>query len=787
MRRRLASIALGAAALAMLAYCAANLRFGTDITNFLPDGSSSDLAALSGRLTDSTLTRTVVVSIGAPELPTAVAAAKELATFLREHEEVAWVRSAFDETDLESLFAVYFPHRLGFLSDDPEAELPPRLTDAALGARAREIKRRLASPASGFFEPLLTADPLGAFETLVTRLREENAALRLVDGQLVTVDGRFAILLLGTRGSAFDSGAQSRFLDDMAERFAAIDARLGGGLELERSAAGAFAVAAESGIKRDIRNIAACSFVGIALLFAFLVGSIRGFVLVSLPPMVGILVATTTGLLVFGSLDGITLAFGTSLMGIVIDYSNHVLLHHGLAHPNETAAQVVRRIRPSLVLGALTTVASFVGLLLTPFPAFRQISFFAIVGILAGLAASLWLLPPLLRHAPDVPDRARRSADRLERLFRRLQQVPVARLRVPLACTGLALLALPMLHWSDDLSRLTRFDPALVAEDQRVRERIAQYDTARFVVLMAPDVQTAVARNDALALRLEGAVEAGAVAGVRSLHALFRSEDLQQRNLDVLTADPGLYARLDAAFAAEGFRPGAFAPFAESLRDPAGPLAFDALRASPAADLLSPYLIDLGDRVAVVTYLRRLADAAAVRAAIGDLPNTHLLEQRTFVNEIYREFREASLEQIAVGGALVVLLLALRYRDWRPVLASFLPSVLVAVWVAAALATLGEPLNLFHVMSLIMVMGMGVDYGIFCVDSIGRHERMGVTLVSLLLSCLTTAFVFGTLVISSQPSLRAIGATTGIGVLLSFALAPAVVAASRFGRARGAS
>ena len=147
------------------------------------------------------------------------------------------------------------------------------------------------------------------------------------------------------------------------------------------------------------------------------------------------------------------------------------------------------------------------------------------------------------------------------------------------------------------------------------------------------------------------------------------------------------------------------------------------------------------------------------------------------MTDIYREFRRTSLRQILVGGVLVVVLLALRYRAWRPVFAAFLPSMLVASIVLAVGVGLGEPANLFTVMSLVMVMGMGVDYGIFCVDSIGRREELGTTLVSLLLSCLTTAFVFGSLALSSQPSLRAIGVTTGVGVVLSLLLAPIAVAA----------
>ena len=775
-------LALVAAATAMLVYSALHLRVGTDITNFLPLGGRSELAALSSRLADSPLTRTVVLSIGANDPAIAIAAARELAERLREHPEVAWVRSEVGTADLEEAYRLYFPHRLALLSAQPEQELPNRLTDEALRARARALRERLASPASSFFEPMVASDPLGSFEALVRRWQTREATLRMVDGQLVTPDGRFAIVLLGTRNSAFDSGAQGRLLADLQAEFDAIAARLDGGLLLERSAVGAFAVEAERSIKSELVWIISASAIGVTLLFLGFVASWHGMLIVVLPPLAGILVAVTGSLLVFGRLDGLTMAFGTSLMGIAIDYSNHLLLHHGLARPRESPLHTAARLRPSLVLGALTTVASFVGLLLTPFPAFRQMAFFAITGVLTSLAASLWILPTLLARAPALPARSRVVAAHFDRAFRRLERAPRSRLFAGLALCVLCAVAIPAIEWSDDLSRLTRFDPALVDEDRRVRERIAQLESSRFVIALAPDLEAAVAKNDEVHARLEAVAATDALDGTRSLHALLWSPELQRRNLETLAAMPDLAQRLDAAFTAEGFRPGAFAPFAEALAQPApAPLRLDDLLESPLRDLFAPFVFELEDRIAVVTYLRELRDPDAVRDALADLDEVHLLDQRSFVDDIYREFRETSLRQILFGSGLVLLLLALRYRAWRPVVAAFVPSALVAIVVLAMLAVLREPANLLHVMSLVMVMGMGVDYGIFCVDSAGRGEDFGATLLSLLLSCLTTALVFGTLAFSSQPSLRAIGLTTGIGILLSFALAPLSVAALRVG------
>jgi len=149
-----------------------------------------------------------------------------------------------------------------------------------------------------------------------------------------------------------------------------------------------------------------------------------------------------------------------------------------------------------------------------------------------------------------------------------------------------------------------------------------------------------------------------------------------------------------------------------------------------------------------------------------------VFEQRSFLDEIYARFRNQTLWLIVVGSALVLGILAARYRDWRQATAAFLPSLFVPVVVLSAFALAGVETNLLHAVSLLLSMGMGVDYGIFIVDSAEEGEEFGATLVSCILCCLTTVLSFGTLAISSQPPLRAMGITTGAGVLLALVLAP---------------
>jgi predicted exporter len=139
---------------------------------------------------------------------------------------------------------------------------------------------------------------------------------------------------------------------------------------------------------------------------------------------------------------------------------------------------------------------------------------------------------------------------------------------------------------------------------------------------------------------------------------------------------------------------------------------------------------------------------------------------------VYAEFRSTTVRQIFTGNFLVIGLLLLRYRRLRPALAAFFPSVLVSLILLGSFAAFGVETNLLHVVGLVMVLGMGVDYGVFVVDSASHPEEMGTTLLSIFLGSITTVFTFGVLAVSQHPALRALGVTIGAGILLAFLLAP---------------
>src|SRR5262249_28651616 len=90
----------------------------------------------------------------------------------------------------------------------------------------------------------------------------------------------------------------------------------------------------------------------------------------------------------------------------------------------------------------------------------------------------------------------------------------------------------------------------------------------------------------------------------------------------------------------------------------------------------------------------------------------------------------------------------------------------------AALALCGLGVDLVALAALLMVVSMGVDYGVFLVDASDSEEEPTIALLSVFLAATTTVLGFGLLALSQHPLLRVIGLTPWVGMPACALLAP---------------
>jgi predicted exporter len=511
------------------------------------------------------------------------------------------------------------------------------------------------------------------------------------------------------------------------------------------------------------------------LVFWLLFRSPRSVLLAVIPIVAAALTATTIGILLFGTVHGMTLAIGSTLVGVAIDYPILLLTNRTLS-PGEDPMAVARRVQMGMLLGAGTTATGFAALAWSSFPGVREMAVTSAAGILAAFVVTRFIVPLLVGAKVPRAPLLQRGAPVGDRVFSRVLASPGLRVGALAVIAVICALGIPRLRWLDALAALNAADPALKAESDRVTARISRMEEGRFVVATGPDEESALRMADQVAARVERVRAEGAVEAFVSVHSFLWSADLQRRNRAALAASPRLGARTLAALQAEGFKPESFAAFAaaaDALAAPATvpPLTSAELLASPLAPLIRPFFVTLGNEVGVLTFLRGVKDPRRLAAAVADLPGVSFFDQAAFLDDVYARFRVQTLQSIGLGFGLIFLLHMLRYRRWRPALGALLPALLAVLTTLGVLGALGVTANLIHVLSLLIILSIGIDYGVFLVECV-EQGGVGPTSMAVVASFATTLFSFGLLALSGTPALRAIGLTTAIGVTASLVLSP---------------
>jgi len=239
-----------------------------------------------------------------------------------------------------------------------------------------------------------------------------------------------------------------------------------------------------------------------------------------------------------------------------------------------------------------------------------------------------------------------------------------------------------------------------------------------------------------------------------------------------------LRANLEQALAGLPFRAGLFEPFLREVeqnrsQDPVLP---EQLQGSAIGLKLQSLLAQSeGEWISLVP-LHGVSDAQvlAQEAARKSMPHLALLDLKEESNALIAGYRMQTLTLTALGMLAIALVLTGGLQHLREV-ARVLAPVLAALALTIALLHLfGHRLSVFHLIALLLVLGIGLNYALFFNRPEADPQIRSRTLLSVLVCSLTTVIAFGTLAASANPVLRAIGLTVAIGAILSLVCSAAL-------------
>jgi predicted exporter len=527
-----------------------------------------------------------------------------------------------------------------------------------------------------------------------------------------------------------------------------------------------FAVRARAAIEQDAWRLSLVAAIGVALV---LYAAYRRAALVAagaLPVATGLAAGVAAVAAFFGTVHGITLGFGATLIGEAADYSTYLLAQRARGEP---LAATAARIWPTLRLAVLTTVFGATAMVFSSFTGLAQLGVLTCVGAAAAGLATRYVLPALVparwADAPQVPAPA--ALGRLARGARALRPlVPVA------LVAGIAVLALRHASlWEHDLAALSPVPAAEQQRDQQMRDALGAPDVRHVLVVTGATPEAVLTRFERLEPALAALVARGAIRGYDAPTRYLPSSATQRARQAALPGPGELAARLAAATKGLPFRDGLFAPFladVERARNapPVEPRDLDGTVWGLAVRAL---LVHLDGRWVGLAPLSGVSDAAVLATLGADVAALDLKRESDAMVSAYRD---QSLALAALGVLAIAAILALGLRKPHAVVAVMLPVIAAIVATAAALALADTRLSLLHLVALLLVLGVGTNYSLFFSRFAPDTERLA-SAYAVVVATATTLIAFGALAASGTAILRAIGVTVALGAALSFVFAAA--------------
>lgn len=739
---------------------AVHVRVRTDMSMFLPVAVTPQQEFLVDQLREGAVARLILVGLENDSTEVLADISKALAEKLKHNDLFSYVangESLWSEADQALLMRYRY-----LLSPSVDKN---QFTVASLRQSLEKNLRRLASPAGIVEKHLLTADPTGEFFNIL-KLWQSSDGPRLERGVWFSADSRRALLVIETKAPGFDLDRQDAVLNEIHHAFASA---VKGKARLVLSGPAVFASASRDAISQDVWWLSLLGMVLIVALLWFVYRSALLLLLTSLPLITGILAGVATVSFVFGFIHGVTLAFGMTLLGVAVDYPIYLFAR---VNSSASTSMVMKRVWPVLRLSVATMTMGYFAMLFSDFPGLSQLGLFAISGLLAAAAVTRWLLPSLMAHGVS-------SRNMLDMAIKveAWTNLPYRWRTVFIMGLAAAIIYLFVQHgqlWQEELSSLSPVPESSKRLDRELRTQLGAPDVRQLIIVNADTKQEVLEQCEQVVTKLQKYVSQGTLKGFDPACRYLPSIRNQRARQTALPEGRKLRDNLRQAARGLPFKDGIFAPFLHDVQAAKvlAPLDLKDLQGTALGLRVERLLFPRGNGWVAAILLRGVNDSTPLRQITASENNKiYYLDLKEESDRMVKTYRDQALVLWCLGALAIALVLFVGLHSLRGVIQVVVPVTASVIMVCAILIALGQSLSLFHLVALLLVVGLGIGYGLFFNSPFMDSEERCRTALSVLLCSGTTISVFGVLALSHIPVLSAIGTTVALGSALSLMLA----------------
>ncbi len=637
------------------------------------------------------------------------------------------------------------------------------------------------------FPELIQMDPMGMRDVLAEQMAPlmNAGAYKTIDNHFFVPDSTVCIAFITPRYSSTNTGqgsAMFRMMNKQIEQFAKSHPNVR--ISYHGSPASGYYNSTQ--IKHDLTTTIAGALLLVLLLLLYCFRRWDTIPLLLLPIAFGTLFGLTMMYWLKGEFSLLALGIGGVVLGVAMSYVLHVMIHHQYVSDTE---QLLRDQVKPVLLGCITTIGSFAGLLFVNTDLLRDFGLFAGFAILGTTLFSLAYLPQML---------SKRTNPQAFKWLDRINAYPIDRKR-PLL---IGLLLVTMIgvgayiaggtHFDADMYNLSYEAEITKHSDRLLREKTYTGDKTQFFASQGRTMEEAIDNFSLLDQKLDSLQRIGLVKSYTRTNQLLIPLKVQQQRIDAWhrywtpERQAAVKKLINETAPQAGLRPEAFDTFFEVADADYQPDALYKAGIIPEGYLSTLTEHSYGGDYLVFTSVRcqndsvRSSNSDYIRICDAVASNPHLLVLDTYYYTTDTLMQMSSdfdiLQWLSMAFVFVVLLLSFHF-NFKQALLGFAPILLSWLFVLGVMNLFGVQFNLISIIISTFIFGIGVDYSIFVMNGL-IQGNLQYHKTAVLLSAIILIITVSSMLLAQHPAIRSVGFSTLVGllsaVILSYILQPAV-------------
>lgn len=690
--------------------------------------------------------------------------------------DLTWM---LDEYILQDALGYLFENVPQFLDERFYPAMDSCLNREYADAAMAENVELLSSAQGMFWYDIVRNDPL-AIRKIFMEQNGDIASMmggtyKVVEEHFYTPDSTVALAFLSPNFKAFDS-QQGTYLVEMLEgtieKFEAANPEI----EVLFHGAPVQSVFNSRQIKADLATTLSFSLVLICLIIWYCFRNKSTLALLLVPVVYGAFFALSGIYLIKGSMSLMALGIGAIVLGVALSYCLHVLTHYKYVNDPE---RVIREQVKPVLMGSVTTIGAFMGLLFTESELLSDFGLFASLGMVGTTFFCLVFLPHFFR--PD----SNRVNWKAFGFIEKLNNYPYDKKRwlvgLVVVVFVISLFTGRNVGFDSNLKNIGYNEPDVVRSGQILAEKTMPGMESKYYAVLSKDLDSALTYNIALEKRCRELAQEGLIKKYTNSAMLLLPTETTNERIGMWQEfwNEGkvkeLRKLLLASGKAQGFKEGMFEPFmnlvegefeANSLVD-AGIIP-DGLLANLVEYTDSTYLVFTSAQALPEDMLQ--VSNALVKGTEGIPANAIIVADPFFYTQNMVELLNDDFNTVLnISSLFVLVVLLLSFRNIPVALIAFLPMSMSWYIVLGVMGAFGMQFNLINIVISTFIFGIGVDYSIFVMDGLLGRGNNNPTLLTyhktaIFFSAVVLILSIASLMFATHPAISSIGLSTLIGM-----------------------